>query len=157
MKLSSKAFSEGEMIPSKYSFETDNISPPLEWESIPPNAKSLALIVDDPDAPMLRWVHWIVYNIPVTQTGLKEGISPEENIGNEIKQGSNSWRKIGYGGPSPPWGTHRYVFKLYALDTKFDIPAGINKSELIKSMKGHIIEETELIGLYTSNFGKKSK
>jgi hypothetical protein len=136
------------MIPQKYSFKADNISPPLEWEYVPPNTKSLALIVDDPDAPMLRWVHWIVYNIPATQNNLKEGIPPEGNIEVGIKQGINSWRKIGYGGPSPPWGTHRYVFKLYALDIELDIDSGLSKSELIKKMEGHILDEAELVGKY---------
>jgi len=148
MKLSSKAFTEGETIPQKYSFKADNISPPLEWDYVPPNTKSLALIVDDPDAPMLRWVHWIVYNIPATQNNLKEGIPPEGNIEVGIKQGINSWRKIGYGGPSPPWGTHRYVFKLYALDKELDIDSGLSKSELIKKMEGHILDEAELVGKY---------
>ncbi|HII94540.1 MAG TPA: YbhB/YbcL family Raf kinase inhibitor-like protein [Candidatus Methanofastidiosum sp.] len=148
MKLSSKAFTEGGMIPQKYSFKADNISPPLEWDYVPPNTKSLALIVDDPDAPMLRWVHWIVYNIPATQNNLKEGILPEGNIEVGIKQGINSWRKIGYGGPSPPWGTHRYIFKLYALDKELDIDSGLSKSELIKKMEGHILDEAELVGKY---------
>lgn len=153
IKLLSKAFNQGEVIPSKYSYEEGNISPPLEWSSLPKNTKSLALILEDPDAPMFSWTHWIVYNIPITQTDLPEGIPPEKEV-NGIKQGINSWKKNGYGGPCPPWGTHRYVFKLYALDTELEIDPEAPKSELINQIKNHAISEAKLVGKYKSHYDK---
>lgn len=139
MTLSSPAFDHNAAIPKKYSCEGENINPPLHIENIPENAKSLALIVDDPDAPNGTFVHWVVYNIPVVET-IAENTVP----GN---QGSNDFKKRAYGGPCPPSGQHRYFFKLYALDEEPVLEDG-SKAELEKAMQGHILQEAELVGLY---------
>lgn len=142
MKLTSSAFEHNGAIPSKFTCDGDDTSPPLDIVDVPENAKSLALIMDDPDAPVGTWDHWIVYNIPATVNEIPQGTEPQ-GIG-----GKNSWGRIGYGGPCPPSGTHRYFFKLYALDRELDLPEGSSKEELEKAMEGHIIEKTELMGTY---------
>ncbi|KYC45347.1 MAG: putative kinase inhibitor protein [Candidatus Methanofastidiosum methylothiophilum] len=154
MKLLSKAFSQGESIPFKYSYEAGNLSPPLEWNSIPKQTKSLALILEDLDSPMFSWIHWIVYNIPITLKGLPEGLPPEKELFEGVKQGLNSWKRNCYGGPCPPWGTHRYVFKLYALDDKLDVDPDLSKTELIKLIEYHKIAEAKLVGNYTCKYEK---
>ncbi|MFQ5751652.1 MAG: YbhB/YbcL family Raf kinase inhibitor-like protein, partial [bacterium] len=108
IKITSKAFEEGGMIPDKYTCDGADISPPLKWESIPDSTRSLALISDDPDAPMGTWVHWVVYNLPATKRELPENVPPRETLADGTKQGKNDFGKIGYGGPCPPGGTHRY-------------------------------------------------
>jgi Raf kinase inhibitor-like YbhB/YbcL family protein len=143
MKLSSLAFEDNGTIPSEYTCDGADISPPLSFSSIPVNTKSLALIVDDPDAPMGTWVHWLVWNIPVNKTGFSEG----ENI--TYMQGKNDFGTSDYGGPCPPSGTHRYFFKLYALDTTLKLNQGSTKKQLESAMSGHILEEAQLIGTYT--------
>lgn len=148
MKIASSAFADGSMIPAKYSCDGQDISPPLEWEETPPGTKSFALIGDDPDAPGGTWVHWVVYNMPPEMTKLEENITPEKEFKNGMRQGKNSWPKIGYGGPCPPGGTHRYYFKLYALDVVPDLTPGATKAELIEAMKGHILSEAHLMGKY---------
>ncbi|MEW5896373.1 MAG: YbhB/YbcL family Raf kinase inhibitor-like protein [Nanoarchaeota archaeon] len=145
MKLSSSAFKHGEDIPEKYTCEGDNISPPLKIEDIPAKAKSFVLIMDDPDAvkPAGKvWDHWIVFNIPPSTTEIKENTEPEG------RQGKNSWGELGYGGPCPPDGQHRYYFKLYALDAELNLPAGATKSEIEKAMLEHILAKAELVGKY---------
>ena len=150
--ITSSAFSHNENIPSVYSCDGRDISPPLAWQNIPPTAKSLALIVDDPDAPdpaapKMTWVHWVLYNMPVGSPGLEEGISPAALPAGAM-EGINDWRRTGYGGPCPPIGRHRYLFKLYALSVVLpDLQEPI-KAELEKSMQGHILEKAELIGTY---------
>jgi len=160
MKLTSEAFKEGEFIPKKYSCEDADISPALEIAGIPEGTKSLALICDDPDAPVGLWVHWVAYNIPPDATILPEGIAKDMQtmLGDDssatITQGINSWGKFGYGGPCPPPGKpHRYFFKLYALDNVLNIDdgtvqKGINNEGLLKLMDGHILAETSLMGKY---------
>lgn len=140
MKVSSTVFEHEGMIPQRYSCDGVNISPPLDIEHIPEEAKSMVLIVDDPDAPIATWVHWIVWNIPVTHH-IKE---------NEIHglQGLNDFQQHHYGGPCPPSGTHRYFFKVYALDSLLDLPSTTKKTELERAMSEHIIAFGELIGLY---------
>lgn len=140
MKLTSPAFEHNQMMPKKFTCDGEDICPALEIQDIPPKAQSLALIVDDPDAPMGTWVHWVVYDIPVTSA------IPENNIPG--KQGSNNFGRKDYGGPCPPSGTHRYFFKLYALDKELEAREGLNKQELEKAMQGHILGNAELIGLY---------
>jgi Raf kinase inhibitor-like YbhB/YbcL family protein len=140
MVITSPAFVEGEMIPSIYTCDGKNINPPLKIRDIPADTKSLALIVDDPDAPGSTWVHWIVWNIPVTHH-LKENHNPGI-------EGINDFKKEQYGGPCPPSGTHRYFFKIYALDTILLLPSGSTKAALEKVMSEHIIGFGELIGLY---------
>ena len=140
MKITSPAFGHEELIPSKFTCDGGDINPPLLFEDVPPEAQSLALIVDDPDAPMRTWVHWVVYNIPV-QEGIEENSVPGDLGRNDFKRGR-------YGGPCPPIGTHRYFFKLYALDTKLHLNADIEKGDLEKAMEGHILDRAELIGRY---------
>jgi len=148
MKITSSAFNEGQMIPLKFTCDGQDISPPLEWDNAPGAAKSFALICDDPDAPMGTWVHWVVYDIPPDMKNLAEDIRPERELGRGIRQGKNSWPNIGYGGPCPPGGTHRYYFKLYALDTMLNLKPGATKEQLLQAMKGHVLEEAQLMGKY---------
>lgn len=146
--VSSNAFCEGEWIPRKYSGEGDDISPPLSWSGTPENAKSLALISDDPDAPMGAWVHWVLFNIPAAEKGLEEKIPNQDRLENGAKHGTNDFHRLGYGGPCPPSGVHRYYFKLYALDTVLNLRPGITKKELENAMKGHILAQGQLMGKY---------
>jgi Raf kinase inhibitor-like YbhB/YbcL family protein len=148
MKLESSAFAANELIPSEYTCEGKDISPPLFWDTVPVSTKSIALIGDDPDAPGKTWVHWVVYNLPPDLRSLAQNIEPTKRIANGGLQGINDFGKIGYGGPCPPSGTHRYFFKLYALDLKLDLEAGATKTQLETAMEGHILAYTELIGLY---------
>ncbi len=148
IKVESAAFAHEGMIPKKYTCDGENISPPLKWEGIPENAKSIAIICDDPDAPMGTFVHWVLYDLPADINELPEGIPPEKILENGAKQGINDFRKIGYGGPCPPFGTHRYFFKIYALDTVLNLEPGLTKSQLLKKMEGHIIAYGELMGKY---------
>ena len=148
IEVKSPAFKEGGMIPKQYTCDGKDISPPLTWTSVPEGTKSLALICDDPDAPMGIWVHWVIFNISVYIKELPENIPPQKELKIGAKQGINDFRKIGYGGPCPPGGTHRYYFKLYALDTEINLDPGITKAELLKAMEGHILAEGQLLGKY---------
>jgi hypothetical protein len=150
LKLASTAFSHGGEIPSKHTCEGEDVSPPLAWSGVPANAKSLALIVDDPDAPdpaapKMTWVHWVLYNIPASASALAEGASalPAGTL-----QGLNDWKRTGYGGPCPPIGRHRYFHKLYALDTALPNLGQVPKGKLEAAMKPHVIAQAELIGTY---------
>ena len=146
--ITSDAFSEGGLIPSKYTCDGQNTSPPLLWYGAPSNTQSFALISDDPDAPVGTWIHWIVFNMPATATGLPEAVPPSSKLSDGSLQGRNSWPQTGYGGPCPPSGTHRYFFKLYALDQVLALPAGATKEELLSAMKGHVLAESQLMGKY---------
>ena len=148
MKLTSPAFSEGALIPAQYTCAGDDFSPPLTWSDLPADAKSLALIADDPDAPVGTWVHWVAFNLPVTAAGLPQGIKDEKQLAGGGTQGTNSWRRIGYGGPCPPSGTHRYFFKLYALDTTLSLGNSTTAKDLQGTMRGHILAETQLMGRF---------
>ncbi|OGI17996.1 MAG: hypothetical protein A2287_00840 [Candidatus Melainabacteria bacterium RIFOXYA12_FULL_32_12] len=149
MNLTSNAFADKETIPPQYTCDGENISPPLKIEKVPQDAKSLALIVDDPDAPHETFVHWVLYNIPANKTELSESLPNIPQLTDRSLQGKNSFGKTGYGGPCPPSGTHRYFFKLYALDTNLDLdPKATTKREIENTMMGHIISEAELVGLY---------
>jgi Raf kinase inhibitor-like YbhB/YbcL family protein len=148
MEIKSSAFGSGEMIAAKYTCDGANFSPPLEWAGSPAGTRSFALICDDPDAPMGTWVHWVIYDIPPTATMLAEGITRQKDLPGGGTQGINDFRKIGYGGPCPPGGTHRYFFKLYALDTMLGLKPGITKDQLLKAMRGHILAEAQLMGTY---------
>ncbi len=143
LTISSTAFKHNEMIPAKYTCDDGDVNPPLAIDGVPENAKSLALIVDDPDAPHGTWVHWVVWDIDPKTRELAEGSLPEG-----AQQGMNDFRKLEYGGPCPPSGTHRYFFKLYALDTRVSLKKGATKADLEKSMKGRILAQAETIGLY---------
>ncbi len=148
MQLVSSAFDSGGMIPVKYTCDGEDISPALKWNNAPAGTKTFALIADDPDAPRGTWVHWVIYNIPGNQHQLKEGIPALRKLTDGTLQGTNDFGKIGYGGPCPPNGVHRYYFKLYALDTVLAVNAGISKAELLKKIEGHILAKTELMGRY---------
>lgn len=152
LTIESPAFPHRGAIPSKYTCEGDDISPPLKWSGVPQGAKSLVLIVDDPDAPdpaapRMTWVHWVLYNLPPTTSGLPEGVSSAQ-LPPGTKEGLNDWKRTGYGGPCPPIGRHRYFFKLYALDTGLPDLGHPTKADLEKAMAGHILEHAELIGTY---------
>jgi Raf kinase inhibitor-like YbhB/YbcL family protein len=143
LKLSSPAFKHNDSIPSKYTCDGADVNPPLVIENAPLSAKSLVLIVDDPDAPAGNWVHWVMWNIDPTTNEIGENTAPSGAM-----QGINDFRKHGYGGPCPPSGTHRYFFKLYALDMMLSLSPSARKAELERAMKGHIVSQGELIGLY---------
>jgi Raf kinase inhibitor-like YbhB/YbcL family protein len=153
LRLLSPAFSDGTPIPRRYTGDGEDLSPPLSWSGTPATARELALIVDDPDAPTKQpWVHWVIYNLPATHSELAEGITPvaQPPVAPGVVQGKNSWNSVGYGGPAPPkgHGTHRYYFKLYALDTALRRPEGLDKAGLLKKMEGHIVSEVVLMGTY---------
>jgi Raf kinase inhibitor-like YbhB/YbcL family protein len=150
LKITSPAFDDGGMIPRQYTCDGPNISPPLAWDAIPNGAKSLVLIVDDPDAPARTWVHWIAFNLPAPSRGLPENVPPQESIPGGGRQGTNDFHKIGYGGPCPPSGTHRYFFHLYALDTAelAGLDSTATKDQLLKAMQGHLLAEGQLMGRY---------
>jgi hypothetical protein len=142
IKLTSPAFENNQEIPSEYTCDGSDTSPELNIEDVPQNAKSLVLINDDPDAPVGTWDHWVVFNIPTSTTKIDKDQEPTGTAG------KNSWGKTGYGGPCPPSGTHRYFFKLYALDTELDLPEASAKKDIEAAMQDHIIEKTELLGTY---------
>ena len=148
MELISSAFNEGGMIPGMYTCDGADVSPPLKWGALPAGTKSLALICDDPDAPVGTWVHWVYYDIPADTEGLPEKVAPDEHPAEGGTQGINDFRKIGYGGPCPPGGTHRYYFKLYALDTPLNLSLGATKKQVLKAMENHIIGQAQLMGKY---------
>ena len=142
MKLTT-VFGHNEKIPSEYTCDGEDLAPELNISDVPESAKELVLIVDDPDAPMGTWVHWLVYNIPVSTTKIDA-----KNLPKETRQGMTDFGRIGWGGPCPPSGTHRYFFKLYAIDNILNLQEGATKSQLESAIKGHVIEKDELIGLY---------
>ena len=144
MKLFSSAFEHNKNIPSQYTCDGANFNPPLQVSEVPANAKSLVLIVDDPDAPAGTWVHWTVWNIDPKTTEIAENSVPQGAI-----EGMTNFGKTGYGGPCPPSGTHRYFFKLYALDITLDLTPNAGKDNLEQAMQGHVLDSVELIGLYS--------
>ncbi|TCK18631.1 PBP family phospholipid-binding protein [Thiogranum longum] len=152
LQMHSPAFEDGGEIPSKYTCEGDDVSPALTWEGVPEDAKSLVLIVDDPDAPdpaapRMTWVHWLLYNMPAETSGLPEGVTAAD-LPSGTQEGLNDWKRTGYGGACPPIGRHRYFHKLYALDTVLE---GLNKptrAQLESAMKGHILAQGQLVGTY---------
>jgi Raf kinase inhibitor-like YbhB/YbcL family protein len=148
MELTSTAFDEGAMIPEQYTCDGIDISPPLKWSNASEGTKTFAIICDDPDAPMGTWVHWVLFNLPANIHELSEDLPTSEVLPNGAKQGRNDFGKIGYRGPCPPGGTHRYFFKLYALSNEIDLEAGISKSELLNAMEGNILSEGQLMGKY---------
>ena len=149
LELKTTAFSPGGTIPKKFTCDGSDVSPALSWRNPPAGVESFALIVDDPDAPVGTWVHWVLFDLPPTSRELPEGVSPTEKLESGARQGRNDFRKIGYGGPCPPPGpAHRYFFKLYALNTKLNLRAGATKAEVEKAMAGHIQAQAELIGRY---------
>ena len=152
LTISSSAFADRAEIPRQYTCDGTDISPPLSWSGVPVQAMSLVLIVDDPDAPdpaapKMTWVHWVLYNLPPSSTGLPESIASSE-LPEGTQQGTNDWRRTGYGGPCPPIGRHRYFHKLYALDTVLPPMKHPDKAQLEAAMQGHILAHAELTGTY---------
>jgi Raf kinase inhibitor-like YbhB/YbcL family protein len=141
LKIKSSAFEHNGLIPRKYTCDGEDVNPPLTIEGIPEGTQSLVLIIDDPDAPMGTWDHWVVWNIPPMKE-IKENTVPGV-------EGMNDFRRHSYGGPCPPGGTHRYVFKIYALDAKFNLNANSRKKDLEKAMQGHVLAKGELVGRYS--------
>ena len=148
--IKSAAFANGGEIPRKFTCSGENVSPAMNWSDVPPKANSLALIVDDPDAPAGTWTHWIIWNIPAHVSSLPEGVPPiKETLANGAHQGRNDFGRIGYGGPCPPPGRpHHYCFRLYALGAVLDIKSGAGRSELDTAMRSHVLGQAEWTGLF---------
>jgi Raf kinase inhibitor-like YbhB/YbcL family protein len=148
-ELSSDAFEPGGEIPAQFSCDGEDLSPDLTWEGEPPGTASLALIMDDPDAPAGIWVHWVLYNIPPETHQLEEAFPTQPTLGDGTTNGLNSWGRSGYGGPCPPSGTHRYFFRLYALDVPLALGPGEDKESMLQAAQGHILGQAEVMGTYT--------
>lgn len=148
LTLTSPAFEQGDPIPTVYTCDGDNRSPALEWSRAPEQARSLVLIMDDPDAPSGDFVHWVVYNLPPDLASLKEDTSAGDIQGLGAENGSNGRGQEGYTGPCPPSGEHRYFFKLYALDATLDLGPGVNKAQVEAAISGHVLDQTVLMGVY---------
>ncbi len=149
MKLTSTAFTNNSPIPARFTCKGDDLSPALTWTDPPAGTKSFALIMDDPDAPMGTWVHWVLFNLPTTSRGLPEGVPTAPSLKEGGVQGRTSARSTGYHGPCPPSGTHRYYFKLYALDITLALDSTADKAALLESMEGHILAQAELMGTFS--------
>jgi len=152
LEIRSTAFESGGAIPSRFTCEGRDLSPPLEWQGLPKGTKSLVLIVDDPDAPdpaapKMTWVHWVLADLPPETQGLDEGVAPRALPGGTV-EGVNDWGRTGYGGPCPPVGRHRYFHKLYALDAVLALPQRPTKAQVEAAMRGHVLAHAELIGTY---------
>ena len=148
-ELKSQAFQAGDRIPTKYTCEGADVSPPLRWNDPPRGTRSIVLIADDPDAPVGDWVHWVIYNLPENQRDLPEGVPTQETFPNGARQGLNDFMNVGYGGPCPPPGKpHRYYFKLYALDGMLDLKPRATKAKVLEACKGHILAEAQLMGQF---------
>ena len=154
LKIQSTAFADGDLIPKRHTCDGPDLSPALAWSGAPAGTRSFALVCDDPDAPVGTWVHWVVYDLPATTSSLPEGVTKDRELKSAGaqgggRQGTNDFRKIGYGGPCPPPGKpHRYFFKLYALDAALGLDAGATKSEVMRAAERHILAEAQLIGRY---------
>ncbi|HEY3421977.1 MAG TPA: YbhB/YbcL family Raf kinase inhibitor-like protein [Methanocellaceae archaeon] len=149
MTISSKTFEPGQEIPMKCTCDGEDLSPQLSWSGAPEGTESFTLIMDDPDAPGRTFTHWVIYNISASRTELPEGVTAEKIVKKGCSQALNDFRMAGYGGPCPPPGKpHHYHFKLYALNTELDVPSGMPRSAIEAAMKGHVLAETEIIGLY---------
>jgi len=148
IEVTSTAFEEGGMIPKKYTCDGPDVSPPLKFDKVPENTQGLVLICDDPDAPVGTWVHWVLYDIPAATRELKENIPPDKKLKGGGVHGINDFRKLGYGGPCPPSGTHRYFFKVYALDTMLNLKSGYTKKQVEGAMRGHVLAQGQLMGKY---------
>jgi len=149
LSLTSSAFTAGKPIPAVYSCISRSISPPLAWTGAPSGTASFAIIMDDPDAPSGTFVHWVIYNIPASSKGLPEAVSADAKLSDGTLQGNNGAGRAGYTGPCPPSGTHRYFFKLYALDAVLNLKSGSSKDQLLNAMQGHILAQGELIGTFS--------
>lgn len=149
MRFESRAFQPGRPIPAEHACDGPNVSPELHWQDVPAGTESLALVCDDPDAPRRVWAHWVLYDLPADVSGLPERVHPAPTLPTGGTQGRNDFGELGYGGPCPPSGTHRYVFKLYALDRRLGLAPGASKQQVLSAMRGHVLAEAELTGTYT--------
>ena len=147
-EITSAAFAPQASIPQEYTCDGQDISPPLSWSDPPQGTEPFALICDDPDAPVGTWVHWVLFNIPANRRSLPENVPAQNQLSDGSLHGRNSWRRLDYGGPCPPGGTHRYFFRLYALDTTLQLKAGATRKNLLNAMEGHILAQAELVGRY---------
>jgi Raf kinase inhibitor-like YbhB/YbcL family protein len=148
IEVTSSAFEDGEGIPTRYTCDGLDVSPPLSWGSVPDGTRSLTLIADDPDAPGGTFVHWVIYDLPPDTRGLPEDVPTQQTLPSGAAQGVNGAGSIGYMGPCPPSGTHRYFFKVYALDTELGLGGGATKEEVLDAMEGHVVAEGQLMGTY---------
>ena len=149
LTLTSSAFAAGANIPKKHTCDAEDVSPPLAWNEPPAGTQSFALIVDDPDAPVGTWVHWVLYDLPASARSLSENVPKQDQLADGSRQGRNDFRRIGYGGPCPPPGKpHRYFFKLYALNAKLGLNPGATKADVERAMQGHILAQGELMARY---------
>lgn len=148
LEIKSAAFGEGDLIPKQYTCDGADLSPQLSWSQPPEGTRSMVLICDDPDAPMGTWVHWVLYGLSPDTLEIFENIPDDKEVLGGAKHGINDFRKYGYGGPCPPGGTHRYFFKLYAVDTEVDLDPGATKDEVLGAIKGHVLAEGQLMGRY---------
>lgn len=151
MTLTSPAFAPNAAIPAKHGRRSGNVSPPLAWTDPPAGTKAFALLVDDPDAPAGDWVHWVILNLPADARALPEGVGKDARLPDGSLNGKNDFGELGWDGPSPPSGTHRYVFKLYALDGPLALGSGASKSDLLRAAEGHTLGTAELVGTYTQS------
>lgn len=147
-QLTSTAFQDGRPIPAEYTCDGEDHSPPLAWTEPPAGTASLALIADDPDAPGKTWVHWVLYRIPPAIRRMPPAVPPDEELADGSRHGMTDFGRVGYGGPCPPSGTHRYYFKLYALDLRLDLSPGAAKRQVEQAMQGHILAQAQLMGTY---------
>ncbi len=149
IKIKSKVFDEGEPIPVKYTCSGIDVSPPLEWESLPEDTVSIAIICEDPDAPGGTWSHWVIFNLPAVARNLPEHVMGREILDNGAVQGLNDFGKVGYGGPCPPNGTHHYYYKIFALNTKLDLPPRTTRKTFLESINEHVIDQGQIMGTFT--------
>jgi hypothetical protein len=150
MRLESSAFGSGDRIPAKYTCDGENVSPPFNWQGVPQAAQSLAMICDDPDAPVGAFSHWVLYNLPKHRNFLEEGLPSEAQLERGGTQGRNDFGEIGYGGPCPPRGeTHRYYFRFFALGGELDLASGATRQQVLDRIQNHTLDSTEHIGTYT--------
>jgi Raf kinase inhibitor-like YbhB/YbcL family protein len=157
LTIRSSAFADGGEIPTRFTCEGDDVSPALEWSGVPAGTKSLALVVDDPDAPdpkapKMVYVHWVLYGLPPSATGLPEAVA-SSSLPKGAREGVNDWKRTGYGGPCPPIGRHRYFFKLYALSSELGELGKVTKAKLVEEMKGKVLEEAVVMGTYQKRGG----
>jgi Raf kinase inhibitor-like YbhB/YbcL family protein len=159
IEITSTAFKEGDDIPTQYTCDGANISPPLTWSGVPRDAQTLALLMNDPDAPSGTFTHWVLYNLPRDVDGLPDSISNDETLANGARQATNSFGNIGYGGPCPPpgHGSHRYFFRIYALDNELSLNKGATGDDLLNAIEGHIIDEGQLMGRYERQQAKATR
>lgn len=156
MELTSPAFAPNELIPPRYTCDGQNVSPPLTWQNVPATAQSLTLICEDPDAPRGTFVHWVIYNLPPNLIALPEGVAPGASPEQGGLQGKNDFGTVGYGGPCPPGGIHRYYFTLYALAQSLKLEPGATQQQVLQAMSGHCLAEAQLMGRYHRSKGKTS-